>query len=305
MKFSRNQYPKLILPLDILSGWLAYGFLFIFKAIGADRASNFGAKVLAPLGYYLVSQTKVGRENLTLAFPEKSSKEIETILKGVWVNLCRTVCEYATMDEIWDFDETTLTGVRISTDALTIFEQLRDDGKPALIFAAHLANWELPAVAAAAHGLDATALYRMPNNPYVAKAIMKLRSKTMGKMVSSSRTGVLELARAVESGSHVGMLIDQRLTKGVKVQFFGQEVTANPTIARLAKHFDCPVHGVRIIRGEGVKFHISATEEIVLPRDETGKIDVQPAMQMLTTILEGWIREKPEQWLWLHRRFRN
>lgn len=305
MKFSKYSFPFFFKTIDMMVGIIAYGFLSVFKIMGADRSSNFGAKVLAPIGYYLIPNTKIGRNNLKLAFPEKSDAEIELILKAVWVNLCRTVCEYAAMDEIWDFDETTLTGKRISTDALSVFEQLRDDGKPALIFAAHLANWELPAVAAAAHGLDATALYRMPNNAYVAKAIIKLRQKTMGKMVSSSRTGVLELARAVEAGSHVGMLIDQRLSKGVKVQFFGQEVTANPTIARLAKHFNCPVHGVRVIRGEGAQFYIKATEEIHLPRDNEGNIDIQPAMQMLTTIIEEWIREKPEQWLWLHRRFRN
>jgi Kdo2-lipid IVA lauroyltransferase/acyltransferase len=296
------KYPRLMAFFDRVVAQIAYRFLSIFKWMGADRASNFGAKVLAPLGYYIMPQTKIGRENLTLAFPEKTPAEIEKILKGVWVNMCRTVCEYAAMDQIWDYDG--VTPGRITTDAIPVFERLRDDGKPALIFAAHIANWELPAVAAAAHGLDATALYRMPNNPYIAKKILKLRAKTMGKMVSSSRTGVLELARAVEAGSHVGMLIDQRLTKGVRVKFFGQEVTANPTIARLAKHFDCPVHGVWVVRGEGARFAVHATEEIILPRDEEGKIDIQPSMQMLTTIIEGWVRENPDQWLWLHRRFR-
>ncbi|WP_216075158.1 hypothetical protein, partial [Acinetobacter baumannii] len=68
-------------------------------------------------------------------------------------------------------------------------ERLRDDGKPAIFFAAHLANWEMPAVAAAAHGLDMTALYRMPNNRFVARAIQKIRGRTMGKMVASGGSG--------------------------------------------------------------------------------------------------------------------
>lgn len=208
------------------------------------------------------------------------------------------------MDDLWDFDPDRPGDGRIETSSIPIFEQLRDDGRPALIFAGHLANWELPAVSAAAHGLDATALYRMPNNPQVAGAIQKIRARSMGKLVASGAGGVLQLARELERGGHVGMLIDQHLERGVPVTFFGRTVKANPTIARLARQFDCPVHGVRVLRLEGCRFRIDATPAIDLPRDADGLVDVEATMQTLTTILEGWIREHPEQWLWLHRRWR-
>jgi Kdo2-lipid IVA lauroyltransferase/acyltransferase len=289
--------------LNWLTGKLAMRLLWLLQKLGAERASNLGARVLGSIGRF-IPHNKIGYANLKAAFPEKSEGELRQILKGVWENLGRTCCEYAAMDELWDYDAQNPNQGRITLNNPEIFAQLAHDGKPALIFTAHLANWELPAVAAAAQGLDVAALFRMPNNPYVARGIFKLRRKNMGKLIPAGRMAPLALARVLETGSHVGMLIDQRLSKGEKVMFFGRECTVNPTFARLARQFECPVHGVRVIRQGGTNFYLEATEAIDLPRDETGKIAIQPTMQLLTTHIEGWIRENPEQWLWLHRRWR-
>lgn len=299
----RNNHPWVLLPTDWLVGMVALGGLKAMRSLGPDRASDLGAR-FAPQVAKIAGANKTGYRNLKAAFPEKSEDEIQAILRGVWENLGRTACEYACMDDLWDFDPEKPGEGRIETPSIAIFEKLRDDGKPALIFAAHLANWELPAVAAAAHGLDATALYRMPNNRFVAGAIAKIRGRTMGKLVASGAGGVLQLARELEKGGHVGMLIDQHLDRGVPVTFFGRTVKANPTIAKLARQFDCPVHGARTIRLPGGRFRLEATDEIVLPRDANGLIDVIPAMQAMTDVVEGWVREHPEQWLWLHRRWR-
>ncbi|WP_204280110.1 LpxL/LpxP family acyltransferase, partial [Raoultella ornithinolytica] len=83
------------------------------------------------------------------------------------------------------------------------------------------------------------------------------------------------------------------------VTFFGRPAKANPTAAKLAREFDCPVHGARVIRLPGNRYRLEATEEIVLPRDAEGRIDVKGAMQAMTDVVEGWVREHPEQWLWL------
>lgn len=282
---------------------LALFGLSAIRGLGVDRASAIGAAVL-PRVAPLVGANRTGYLNLKAAFPDKSEAEIRAILDGVWRNLGRTACEYACMDELWDFDPDRPGAGRIESPSVDVFASLRDDGKPALIFASHLANWELPAVAAAAHGLDATALYRTPNNPYVARAIARIRGRTMGRMVASGGGGVLQLARDLERGGHVGMLIDQHLERGVPVTFFGRTIKANPTIAKLARQFECPVHGARVIRLEGARFRLEATPAIDLPRDAEGLIDVQASMQVLTAIVEGWVREHPDQWLWLHRRWR-
>ncbi len=100
------------------------------------------------------------------------------------------------------------------------------------------------------------------------------------------------------------MLADQHFTMGIDVEFFGRRCKANPTLARLARRFDCPIHGTRAIRLPDHRFRLELTEALSVPRDAEGKIDVAKTMQMVTTIIEGWVREHPEQWLWLHRRWR-
>jgi KDO2-lipid IV(A) lauroyltransferase len=90
----------------------------------------------------------------------------------------------------------------------------------------------------------------------------------------------------------------------VEVTFFGRRCKANPTIARLARQYDCPVVGVRVIRLPGHRFQVKSEGPIVLPRGADGRIDVQAATQMITSIVETWVREHPGQYLWFHRRWR-
>jgi KDO2-lipid IV(A) lauroyltransferase len=123
-------------------------------------------------------------------------------------------------------------------------------------------------------------------------------------LVPSGLDAPLKLAQALERGLHVGMLADQYNVQGVDVMFFGRRTRANPLIARLARHFDCPIHGVRVIRLPGRRFTGEITEAIAPVRDAEGGVDVAATMQVITAVIEGWVREHPEQWLWLHRRWR-
>jgi len=173
-----------------------------------------------------------------------------------------------------------------------------------LIFAAHLGNWELPALAAVAHGLDATVLYRRPNIEAANRIIEQIRAVKMGTMVAASHDAPVKLAHALSDGQHVAMLVDQWFRNGVEVDFFGRKTNANPMLARLLRQVDCPIHGVRIIRLPNHRFRAELSEEVKPVRTADGKVDVQGTMQAVTSVLEGWIREYPEQWLWLHRRWR-
>jgi len=254
----------------------------------------------------MMREQKIGRANLTAAFPEKSPAEIEAILAGVWDNLGRLGAEFAHLDHIWEYDPTRPEDSRIEIDkrSYELFTQLRLDGKPALIFAGHLANWELPALAAVAHGLDAAVLYRRPNIASADRIIQNMRAVKMGTLIPAGRDAPLKLAEALKNGQHVGMLVDQYLTNGVEVTFFGRKTRANPLLARLLRQIECPVHGVRIIRLPGNRFRGELSEEVKPVRDAAGQIDVQGTMQAVTSVIEGWIREYPDQWLWLHRRWR-
>ncbi|WP_428493582.1 lipid A biosynthesis lauroyl acyltransferase [Rhodopila sp.] len=275
----------------------------LLRRADPDRASDFCGGVARRVGPYLPAH-RVGRANLRAAFPEQDTAWIEATLAEAWENLGRVGGEYVHMARIWDFDMQRPNSGRIQTDSVPLFDLLRDDGKPALCFAAHLANWELPAIAAAAHGLPSAVVYRMPNNKAVAKEIIRIRAPLMGRLIRTRAQAALEMAAALNAGEHLGMLVDQHFSRGVEVDFFGRRCKANPSVARLARRFDCPVIGVRVIRLPQHGFRIEGFGPYELPRGEDGEIDVVAATQMITTIVEGWVRDYPGQYLWFHRRWR-
>jgi len=268
-----------------------------------DRAADFCAAVARTIGPLLPAH-RIGRANLRAAFPERDAAWIEATLRGAWDNLGRVAGEYVHLGRIWDYDPEHPNTGRIVTDDAAMFVALRDDGKPALCFAAHLGNWELPALSAVAHGLPSAVVYRMPNNKAVAKEITRIRAPLMGRLIRTRAQAALEMASSLERGEHLGMLVDQHFSRGVDVTFFGRRCKANPSIARLARQFDCPVVGVRVIRLPGGRFRITCEGPLTLPRDAAGVVDVPAATQMITAVVERWIREHPEQWLWFHRRWR-
>ncbi len=290
---------------EVAVGGLTIGALRAMRYFDDVKTANFFGRMarrIAPL----TRENKIGRDNLTAAFPEKSPEEIKAILAGVWDNLGRVAAEFAHLDRIWNHDPAHPDTSRIEVSARSdeLFAKLRDDGKPALIFASHLGNWELPALAAPAHGIESAALYRRPNIASVDRAIREIRAVNMGTLIPTDASAPIRIAQALQAGQHVGMLVDQYFTNGVEVTFFGRKTRANPTLARMLRQIDCPIHGVRIIRLPNNRFRGEISEELPPVRDAKGDIDVQGTMQAITTVIEGWVREHPEQWLWLHRRWR-
>ncbi len=290
---------------NAIIGALAIGAIRVMRLVPPDAMENAAGRFMRLVGP-LFKEHKIGRANLTAAFPEKSPQEIEEILLGVWDNLGRVGAELTQPDRLIDFNlEHPERGrLHIGPELYAAFQRIANDGKPALVFTAHLANWELPAVFAASHGLDSAALYRRPNIAAIDRWVRETRSANMGELIATGLDAPVRIADAVKRGAHIGMLVDQYYVRGVEVNFFGRKTNANPLIARLAQHFDCPIVGVRVIRLPGNRFTAELTDEIQPVRDAKGDVDIAATMQVITSVIEGWVREHPEQWLWLHRRWR-
>ena len=291
------------MAVNAAAGRIAALLLAAIHRLDRVAVSNFAGRVMRTVGPWL-PEHRVGRANVKAAFPEKSPAEIEAILSGVWDNLGRVGAEIAHLDHICSGDRYKRNYIDYTADNITRFLRVKDDGKPAVIFAAHLANWELPAVIAASDGLEAVVLYRRPNLGAIADAVIALRRGLMGEMVASSMGAPVALADALRRGKHVAMLVDQHYGRGVEVTFFGRKCLANPLIAMLAREIECPIHGTRVIRLRGNRFAGEISEEVPPVRDAQGRIDIKGTMQAITDVIEGWVREHPEQWLWLHRRWR-
>lgn len=282
---------------------LTRGVFALARSLGPDRAADAGAALARRIGRLLPAH-RTALANIRAAYPEMPEAEVERIALGAWDNLGRTGAEYAHLGELFDYDPDRAAPGRVEVDGIDHFLALREDGRPGLIFSAHLGNWELPAICAARFGLDATAVFRAPNDPAVARVVHEVRSGTMGGLEAARQGAAFAMQGVLERGSHLGMLIDQHFTRGVPVTFMGRPALVNPVLAKFARRFQCPVHGVRVIRLPGHRFRLQLTPALDLPRDAEGDIDVQAAMQAMTTIVEGWVREFPEQWLWMHRRWR-
>jgi Kdo2-lipid IVA lauroyltransferase/acyltransferase len=285
-----------------LGAALAVGLV---RLLPERRAADLAGRLTTAVGMRLPRTRKVGLKNIRLAFPDKSAAEHDAILRQSWDNLGRVAVEYCHIDRIWDFDVARMAGERIEVSGIDTYIRLRDDGLPAIIVAAHLANWELPMLAAAAHGLDATALYRAPNNRWIAKWVLGQRKVAMGELIASRKGSVHHLSRVLGEGRHLGLITDQYFYDGLRLPFFGHPTQTNTLFARLARIHDCPVHAVRVVRLPGDRFRLELTEALDLPRDADGKIDIAGAAGVMNRQFEDWIREHPGQWLWFHRKWRD
>jgi KDO2-lipid IV(A) lauroyltransferase len=295
---------KLDIAVQGVRDWIGFYLLKMLRWIDFDRGMDFAAAVMRRVGPYLRGH-RTARANLTAAYPEKSPAEVEQILIGMWDNLARLAVEYINLDSLCKDDPCRDSSrVFFAPGTLEKIIRMRDDGKPAVLFTAHLANYEVGAITSTRQGLDMGVLYRRPNVGPIAEHIVKMRADSMGHIIAAGPDSVWRIREALKHGKHVAMLLDQHFAQGVEVSFFGRRCMANPMAARFAQLFNCPVYGARSIRLPGNRIRFEFTDELNLPRNPNGRIDVQAATQMMTSMIEDWVREYPEQWFWLHRRWR-
>lgn len=281
--------------------WLLFA---LARLLPVEWTAGVAGRVARAIGPRL-AVSRVARDNLARAFPEKEADERARILAGAWDNLGRTAAEYPYLGSLWDYDpERPELARRIEIVGAEQFVALRDDGRPGIVFAAHLANWELLAVAAARHGLEVAVLYREPNNPFVARLVRRIRGRHMGRLIPTDLAGGVQLVHVLRQGGHVGMLVDQHFSRGAPGTFFGQPVRTAPVLAKLAREFGCPVHGARVERLPGERFRLTLTPPLNLAFTGDNAADERAAMDQVNRVIEGWVRERPEDWLWMHRRWR-
>ncbi|WP_439871993.1 lipid A biosynthesis lauroyl acyltransferase [Rhizobium leguminosarum] len=297
---------RIVLALRNFQQWLVaqmmFGFLNFLKLFPADGAIRFADRMMRRLGR-LTSRHRLMLTNLRNAFPEKSEAEIEEIALASWGNMGRLAAEYVFLDQLFDYDPEKSEPGRVEVSGVPIFLDLRDNPRPFIVFTGHTANFELLPVAGAAFGLTVTVLFRPPNNPYVAKKVFDFRSARMGNLVPSHAGSSFALARQLEAGQGVGVLVDQKFRKGLKGTFFGRDVKTNPLLAKLVRQFNCDVYPARCVRLPDNRYRLEIEPRLDMPRDANGNLDLAAAAQLLNDKVESWVREYPEQWLWYHDRW--
>ncbi|WP_162906754.1 lysophospholipid acyltransferase family protein [Algihabitans albus] len=269
----------------------------LFAALPLDRASALGGWLLRRFGPGLPVQ-RVGRTNLELALPNLSADDRNRVLAEMWENLGRTAGEYPHLKEIVDE-----ASQRVVLDLHPAFDAHRATGRAMIVASAHFANWEVMHLAAGIAGLDVVTVVRHPNNPLVRDRLEAWRSVTGGARVPKGREGARAAVAALKAGKMLAILADQRMSEGIDAEFFGLPAMTPAGPAQLALRTGCPLFPAKLERQQGVRFRLTIDAPIPVP-EGLDRVDATVAMtQALNDRLEAWIREKPGDWLWLHRRW--
>ncbi len=281
-----------------VQGAAIYAAYFIGRAMSIEAASAAGSALFRTFGSRM-RVDRIARRNLRRAMPELSDEELDRIVRGMWDNLGRGAGECAHLDRLM----TAEGHARIEALGVENIDLMREDGRPGILFSAHMANWEISCVATSYFGVPTGHIYRPAENPYIDRLFTRMRSCITGLRIPKGRDGARQALLHMRDGGHLALLVDQKLNEGMPIPFFGRDAMTPTAPARLALRFRCPVVPVRVERLPDVRFRITFFPPLELPDTGDSETDTRLLLTEMTRIIEGWVRERPEQWFWVHRRW--
>ncbi|MGB7931729.1 MAG: lauroyl acyltransferase [Gammaproteobacteria bacterium] len=300
-----NSFNKAVKRLPLLQHLLwaveagAFGILLgISRLLPPEQASALGRRILRAIGPRL-DKTRIFRRNLSLAFPEKSTGDIEALIREIWGNLGAVLAEYPHLSTYAVAGEPERLEIVINCDS-PVFN---NTGKAAVFVSAHLANWEIPLASAIRLGIPVSVLYTPLQNPWLDRMLYRARTR-MGISLLPRDGGIRTLLRELGSGKSIGLLVDQRVDSGEPVPFFGLEMNTSTTPARLALRYHCDLIPIRVQRLGDAHFRVSFEPPITPDADITDEHrKILDMTRQLNELFEIWIREQPREWLCSKRRW--
>lgn len=263
-----------------------------FKALPLDVSSAVGGFMARSIGPFLRAH-KIARKNISTVFPKMLPKEQRALLMAMWDNLGRVSAELPFLNS-----EQLLK--RLSVSGTEFFPQA---GTPVIFFSGHIGNWELTYPVTTAAGIPTSVVYREANNPLADKIVNDIRATRATEMIAKGKRGGVKILKTIKNGHALAMLVDQKMNEGIAVPFFGRDAMTAPAIAELALRYDLPLIPARVFRTKGCHFEARAFAPLVVEKTGDTEKDVLAIMTQINVILESWIREKPEQWFWVHQRW--
>lgn len=276
--------------------WVLFGF---FKLCSVRVASNIGGYIGRTIGPRLAASRKA-RKHIRLAMPKTTQQKEDQIITGMWDNLGRVIAEYPHLEDIGEHHTT--------INNLERLKPYLDNEDQAIIFiGAHLSNWEVNSMATLKqlnHPIDLT--YRAPNNPWAAYLLNKARTLN-GRLTAypKSRESGRFIMKAIKDKKTLGILIDQKYNPGLEVNFFSQPAMTNPIFVSLAQKYKCALIPVRNQRVNGHHFNLTPYPPLKLFNADGSARPVIDVIKEAHSLLEAWIADEPEQWIWLHKRWKN
>jgi len=268
----------------------------IFKLIGLNLASFIGGKLFEIIGPLFRSE-KIIHSNIKKAFPNLNSKEINKITKQMWNNYGRVFSEYMFIKNY----RNKLFDTHITIRGLEILREIKKNNKPVIFISGHFSNFELMAMALEKHEIKLAAIYRPLNNFFLNFLMEKIRKDHICKyQIKKGLGGIREIIRLNQNGFSTALMIDQRVSQGIKANFFNQQAFTTTIPAQLVKKYNFPVVPLFIERYENIKFKITIQKPIYFSKSNTEK----EITEKLNSLIEKMILFKPGQWIWSHNRWK-
>lgn len=269
---------------------ILFGLLF-FRILPLDFASMVGGALLEFLGPFSKAD-KIARANLARELPELTQAQHDKIVGGMWNNIGRVIAEYPHLCR-------PIMKRRIAIEGREHIDNIILTGRACVVVSGHFANWEIAPLALWLAGMKSEVIYRQANNPIAAWVSRKIRENYTKGLHEKGREGAVQSIKALKAGNALTLLIDQRMNNGSPLLFFGHKAMTATGAARLAIKFQVPVLAGRVVRKKGAHFTLVVEPPINFLKTDNSAV----ASQSLNNILERWVREFPEQWFWVHRRW--
>ena len=277
--------------------FLIISILFLmFKILGLNFASYISGKIISFVGPFFRSKNLI-KSNILKAFPDLSQNEIEKIMKKMWNNYGRILAEYIF---IKDFRLSKLEN-NIKIEGYEILEKIRQSNEPVIFISGHFNNFELMAMQIEKSGINLAAIYRPLNNRFLNFIMERIRKKYICKnQIRKGISGTRQLLSFFKKKTSIALMIDQRVTQGIKSNFFKHEAFTTTIPAQFVKKFKCKIVPIYIERVKNTKFKLTIHEPLTYSDEET----IESITLDLNYLLEKLIIKNPEQWIWSHNRWK-
>ena len=277
--------------------FLIISFLFIiYKILGFKISSFLSGKILEFFGPLFRSK-EIINSNIKRAIPEISSQKMNYIKKNMWNNYGRTLSEYMFLKK---FRNNELKS-NIHLEGVEILEQIKNEKTPVIFISGHFSNFELMAMQIEKSGISLAAIYRPLNNVFLNVLMERIRKKYICSMqIKKGTGGVRQLLKLYKKGYSIALMIDQRVTEGVKSKFFDEEAFTTTIPAQFVKKFKCKVVPLYIERVNNINFNIKIEKPIEFSKDTS----TEEITRNLNIWLEKMILKNPSKWIWSHNRWK-
>ena len=268
----------------------------VYKVLGLKISSFLSGKLFEFLGPLFRSKKTI-KSNIQRAIPQIDLLELNKIKKGMWNNYGRTLAEYMFLK---DFRNNKLTS-NINLEGKEILEDIKHEKTPVIFISGHFSNFELMAMQIEMSGVDLAAIYRPLNNTFLNVLMERIRKKYICKnQIKKGTRGIRELLKLYKKGHSIALMIDQRVSEGIKSKFFNQDAFTTTIPAQFIKKFNCKVVPIYIERHNEINFNIKIEKPIeFLKTDSREKIT-----RDLNIWLEKMILKNPREWIWSHDRWK-